>query len=260
MRFVLATECCAVKAVTPTTRLPSRKAPSSTRRVSLTPAKRCMNTDSPPSTSGDSTESPDEIKQAYKEENPKLYKRIKAGDQTAIKEMIVINQELVQDRVGVYIKRNEDMAYLEDDLVGDAVITLVIEVQGMATDHNIENPTGYLTTAIDRAIVTSASEDSAIHVPRRTKCKAATAGLPVPSMRRAATLYDRHAAADYRQGADLLQELRDYCWDDTEFSVIQERAKGLTLNEVCVKVDRPYPYVQRVLKAVEARYKEARRE
>ena len=202
----------------------------------------------------------DEKEKPYKEDNPKLYERIKSGDHAAVDEMIVVNQELVQDRVDAYIKRNEDMAYLEDELVGDAILVLVVEVQGMRSNHSIDNPTGYLTTAIDRSILTTAAEDSAIHIPRRTKSKAAAAGVPITPMRRAPTLYDQHAEENYLAASDLMLELREYCWDDVEFSVITERAKGLTLHEVCEKVDRPYTFVQRVLKTVEARYKEARRE
>jgi len=88
---------------------------------------------------------------SHVDKNDTFYQRIRAGNKSAVDEMILGNLPLVKSRVGDFLKEYRRFKRLKDDLYGEGILALTQAVNSFA-NREVEKPTGCIVSAIDYAL------------------------------------------------------------------------------------------------------------
>jgi DNA-directed RNA polymerase specialized sigma subunit len=161
-----------------------------------------------------------------KEDNYKLYERVRAGDDDAKREMIEGNMSLVMVRVNWYLRKCPQMNFIRDDLISAGFIGLCTAVNQMETSpKDIVNPIGYMYTIVDRFVTREADEETTIKVPQRSQQRHHTKGMeleiPTPvSSQTAEVIFAKMEDRDHTLSFDIRDELNACCRDDYDRCVI----------------------------------------
>lgn len=178
---------------------------------------------------------------ASREKNKEVYARLVAGDEAAGDEMIQGNMPLVLLRVDAHLWRSPQLSHLREDMIGAGLLALCEAVDTMKRADAISNTTGYLYTAIDKAIGKLTDEESTIVVPQRTQEVARKDEKELHRPRTiggnaALALSSRLHASDPLAVMELEEEILACCQDELDQRIVTMRTEGHTDAEIAAAV------------------------
>jgi DNA-directed RNA polymerase specialized sigma24 family protein len=133
--------------------------------------------------------------------NAELHARALANDQAAREELVGGNASLVITIVNRYLSTNPQHEHLQDELVGDALLALVVAIYTATSP--IRNVTGYFSHVIQHSILATV-----IAAPTIRACRGAKYAVPEVT-----NTYPDEAVSRSEQSTHDMRELIDACCD-----------------------------------------------
>lgn len=196
---------------------------------------------------------------ASRDSNDRLYPRVVAGDQEAIKKMIESNMSLVVDKVDSFIGCFPGVAHLRDDMIGEGFFGLTKAVRLMSESGAKEgaNPTGYISFWIKKHIGLVVDGEyangacSTTIADRKSKGEELPHQVPMPT-----TVREMYNVDD----PNSLMELRDLiyacCETEEDRVIVDMREKGYVDKEIAATLDLPITTTYMMRRAIYARFLE----